>query len=154
MSRFEFDQTSPPVVFKDHGDRGEPHTRPAAAQVRPAGTVQAFDARTGERRWVFFTIPQSSGDDGADTWEDEAWRFTGHANVWGLMSLDVERGLLYVPTSTPSSDYWGGTQGGREPLRRGRWCAWMRARVSGGWHFQAVHQRRMGLRPQPQLPTS
>ena len=78
----------------------------------PPGTVQAFDARTGDRRWVFFTIPQSEEDFGADTWEDGSWRYTGHANVWGLMSLDVERGLLYVPTSTPSSDYWGGRRAG------------------------------------------
>ena len=49
----------------------------------PPGTVQAFDVRTGERRWVFFTIPQSKDDFGADSWEDESWRYTGHANVWG-----------------------------------------------------------------------
>ena len=52
--------------------------------------VQALDTRTGERRWVFFIISQLKDDFGADTWEDESWRFTGHANVWGLMSLDVE----------------------------------------------------------------
>ena len=78
----------------------------------PPGTVQAFDARTGERRWVFFTVPQSKDAFGADTWENGSWRFTGHANVWGLMSLDAERGLLYAPTSTPSSDYWGGRRPG------------------------------------------
>ena len=50
------------------------------------GSVQAFDVHTGERRWVFFTVPQSNDSFGADTWEDESWRFTGHANVWGLMS--------------------------------------------------------------------
>ena len=72
------------------------------------GSVQAFDAVTGIRRWVFYTVPQSNDAFGADTWENGSWRYTGHANVWGLMSLDEARGLLYVPTSTPSSDYWGG----------------------------------------------
>ena len=102
------------------------------------GTVQAFDARTGERRWVFFTIPQSSDDFGADTWEDESWRYTGHANAWGLMSLDAERGLLYVPTGTPSSDYWGGRRVGANLFAESLVC--LDARTGERqWHFQAVH---------------
>ncbi|HIE95131.1 MAG TPA: hypothetical protein EYQ83_20540 [Acidobacteria bacterium] len=56
------------------------------------GAVQAFDVHTGERRWVFYTVPQSNDAFGADTWQDGSWRYTGHANVWGLMSLDEERG--------------------------------------------------------------
>ena len=61
----------------------------------------------------------------------------GHANVWGLMSLDEARGLLYVPTSTPSSDYWGG----RRPAPTcspNRSCASTRDRRAAV-HFQAVH---------------
>ena len=131
VTRYEFDQTSPPVVFEDLVIVGSRIPDRLQRKFDPPGTVQAFDARTGERRWVFFTIPQSSDDFGADTWEDESWRFTGHANVWGLMSLDIERGLLYVPTSTPSSDYWGAAGSGRT-FSPSRWCAWMRARASGG----------------------
>jgi len=112
VTRFEFDQTSPPVVFEDLVIVGSRVPDGVQREFDPPGTVQAFDVRTGERRWVFFTVPQSSDDLGADTWEDESWRYTGHANVWGLMSLDAERGLLYVPTSTPSSDYWGGRRKG------------------------------------------
>ena len=112
VSRYEFDQTSPPVVFDDLVIVGSRIPDGVQRKFDPPGTVQAFDTRTGERRWVFFTIPQSRDNFGADTWEDESWRYTGHANVWGLMSLDVERGLLYVPTSTPSSDYWGGRRKG------------------------------------------
>ena len=112
VTRYEFDQTSSPVVFEDLVIVGSRVPDGVQRKFDPPGTVQAFDVRTGERRWVFFTVPQSSGDVGADTWEDESWRYTGHANVWGLMSLDAERGLLYVPTSTPSSDYWGGRRVG------------------------------------------
>ena len=118
VTRYEFDQTSPPVVFEDLVIVGSRVPDGVQREFDPPGTVQAFDVRTGERRWVFFTIPQSSDDFGADTWEDESWSFTGHANVWGLMSVDAERGLLYVPTSTPSSDYWGGTPEGGEPVCR------------------------------------
>ena len=92
VSRFEFDQTSPPVVFEDLVIVGSRVPDGVQREFDPPGTVQAFDARTGERRWIFFTIPQSSDDFGADTWEDESWRYTGHVNVWGLMSLDAERG--------------------------------------------------------------
>ena len=100
--------------------------------------MQAFDVLTGERRWVFYTIPQSNDDFGADTWEDGSWRFTGHANVWGLMSLDADRGLLYIPTSTPSSDYYGGRRLGANLFAESLVCLDARTgeRV---WHFQAVH---------------
>ncbi len=75
---------------------------------------------------------------GADTWENQSWRITGHANVWGLMSLDEERGLLYVPTSTPSSDYWGGRRPGANLFAESILC--LDARTGERqWHFQAVH---------------
>ena len=138
VTRFEFDQTSPPVVFEDLVIVGSRIPDRLQRKFDPPGTVQAFDARTGERRWVFFTIPQSRDDFGADTWEDESWRFTGHANVWGLMSLDVERGLLYVPTSTPSSDYWGGRRVGANLFAESLVC--LDARTGERrWHFQTVH---------------
>ena len=138
VTRFEFDQTSPPVVFEDVVIVGSRIPDRLQRKFDPPGTVQAFDARTGERRWVFFTIPQSKDDFGADTWEGESWRFTGHANVWGLMSLDVERGLLYVPTSTPSSDYWGGRRLGANLFAESLVC--LDARTGERqWHFQTVH---------------
>jgi quinoprotein glucose dehydrogenase len=138
VTRFEFDQTSPPVVFDDLVIVGSRVPDGVQREFDPPGTVQAFDVRTGERRWVFFTIPQSSDAVGADTWEDEAWRYTGHANVWGLMSLDVERGLLYVPTSTPSSDYWGGRRKGANLFAESLVVLDVRT-GERRWHFQTVH---------------
>ena len=138
VTRFEFDQTSPPVVFEDLVIVGSRIPDRLQRKFDPPGSVQAFDARSGERRWMFFTIPQSSNDFGADTWENESWRYTGHANVWGLMSLDAERGLLYVPTSTPSSDYWGGRRVGANLFAESLVC--LDARTGERrWHFQAVH---------------
>ena len=138
VTRFEFDQTSPPVVFEDLVIVGSRVPDGVQREFDPPGTVQAFDVHTGERRWVFFTIPQSSEDFGADTWEDESWRYTGHANVWGLMSLDTERGLLYIPTSTPSSDYWGGRRKGANLFAESLVC--LDARTGERqWHFQTVH---------------
>ena len=138
VTRYEFDQTSPPVVFADLVIVGSRIPDRVQRKFDPPGTVQAFDVRTGERRWVFFTIPQSNDDFGADTWEDESWRYTGHANVWGLMSLDAERGLLYVPTSTPSSDYYGGRRVGANLFAESLVC--LDARTGERrWHFQTVH---------------
>ncbi len=138
VTREEFDQTSPPVVFEDLVMVGSRIPDRLQRKFDPPGTVQAFDVRTGERRWVFFTVPQSSDEFGADTWEDESWRYTGHANVWGFMSVDAERGLLYMPTSTPSSDYWGGRRVGANLFAESLVC--LDARTGERrWHFQTVH---------------
>ena len=138
VTRYEFDQTSPPVVFEDLVIVGSRVPDGVQRRFDPPGTVQAFDARTGKRRWVFFTVPQTDDAVGADTWENESWRYTGHANVWGLMSLDAERGLLYVPTSTPSGDYWGGRREGANLF--GESLVALDARTGERrWHFQTVH---------------
>ena len=134
----DFDQTSPPVVFEDLVIVGSRVPDRVQRRFDPPGSVQAFDARSGERRWIFFTVPQSNDAFGAETWEDQSWRYTGHANVWGLMSLDEERGLLYVPTSTSSSDYWGGRRVGANLFAETLLC--LDARTGERqWHFQAVH---------------
>ena len=133
-----FDQTSPPVVFEDLVIVGSRVPDRIQRRFDTPGSVQAYDVHTGERRWRFYTVPQSNDAFGADTWEDQSWRFTGHANVWGLMSLDAERGLLYVPTSTPSSDYWGGRRVGANLFAETLLS--LDARTGERqWHFQAVH---------------
>ena len=138
VTREEFDQTSPPVVFEDLVIVGSRVPDRVQHRFDTPGSVQAFDTNTGERRWVFYTVPQSNDAFGADTWENGSWRFTGHANVWGLMSLDEERGLLYVPTSTPSSDYWGGRRAGANLFAES--LLWLNAQTGEReWHFQAVH---------------
>ena len=138
LTRDAFDQTSPPVVFEDLVIVGSRVPDRVQRRFDPPGLVQAFDTRTGERRWVFFTVPQSNDAFGADTWEDQSWRYTGHANVWGFMTVDVARGLLYVPTSTPSGDFWGGRRPGANLFAESLVC--LDARTGERqWHFQAVH---------------
>lgn len=73
----------------------------------PPGHVRGFDAASGEQLWIFHTIPQ--GDEpGAETWENESWRTAGATNVWTTMSADPETGYVYLPTSTPNNDWYGG----------------------------------------------
>jgi quinoprotein glucose dehydrogenase len=75
------------------------------------GYVRGFDARTGERLWIFHTIPQP-GEFGNETWENNSWVYTGNTGVWAQMSVDVELGLLYMPVELPTGDYYGGHRPG------------------------------------------
>ena len=75
------------------------------------GYVRGFDARTGERRWIFHTIP-GADEFGNDSWLDESWRYTGNTGVWGQMTVDVELGIAYFATEMPTNDYYGGHRHG------------------------------------------
>jgi quinoprotein glucose dehydrogenase len=138
VPRLQTQVTSPPVVYRNLVIVGS--GVPDRLQYRgdPPGTVQAFDITTGKRAWLFFTIPQSAAEFGADTWGNGSWKYAGHANVWAPMTLDEARGLLYIPTSTPSGDYWGGWRPGANLFAESLVCL---DATTGKrkWHFQAVH---------------
>jgi quinoprotein glucose dehydrogenase len=104
----------------------------------PVGQVQAINARTGKRVWDFSVIPLSSRAPGAETWENESWQFNGHGNVWAPMALDEARGLLYLPTTTPSSDYYGGGRKGANLFAESVVCL-DAATGKMKWYFQEVH---------------
>lgn len=138
VPRLHSQTTSPPVIFGDLVIVGTGVPDRLQYRSDPPGTVQAFDVRTGRRRWVFYTIPQARDAFGANTWGGDSWRVAGHANVWAPMALDAERGLLYIPTSTPSGDYWGGWRPGANLFAESLVC--LDARTGERkWHFQAVH---------------
>src|SRR5262249_47754662 len=71
-------------------------------------------------------------------WGNGSWKYAGHANVWAPMTLDENRGLLYIPTTTPSGDYWGGWRPGANLLAEAIVCL-DAATGQRKWHFQAVH---------------
>ena len=103
----------------------------------PPGDVRAFDARTGRQVWSFHTIPQQ-GEFGAETWENESWKTTGHTNIWAPMTLDAERGLLYLPGTTPSNDFFGGRRPGANLFAEALICL-DAATGKRKWHAQLVH---------------
>jgi len=130
-------QSSPPIVYKDLVIVGS--QIPDRVQMAdPMGYVQAINARTGKRVWTFSVIPQSAKDPGAETWDNDSWRANGHGNVWAPMALDEARGLLYVPTSTPSSDYYGGGRPGANLFAESLVCL-DAATGRMKWYFQTVH---------------
>jgi len=102
------------------------------------GVVRAFDARTGALRWSWDPIPTRESDPARATWAGDSWRRTGAANVWSVMSVDEDRGLLFLPTSSPSPDFYGG-----ERLGANRYANSVVAlRAESGevvWDFQVVH---------------
>jgi len=74
--------------------------------------IRAFNVRSGKLAWTFDLIPQP-GEKGHDTWDGESWKTAGGTNVWGLLSLDAPRGLVFLPVSMPgNNDYYGGDHHG------------------------------------------
>ena len=100
------------------------------------GYIRAFDARTGELRWSFHTIPHP-GEPGYETWPEDAWRTAGGANSWAGMALDQDRGLVYAGTGSAAFDFWGGNRHGDNLYANSLLC--LRADTGElAWHFQFV----------------
>jgi quinoprotein glucose dehydrogenase len=133
----QMDQSSPAVIYNNLVIVGSSMSDTMVYKGNPPGTVQAFDAKTGKRVWVFYTVP-SPGEVGNETWEKDSWAYTGHSNVWGMMSVDTQRGLLFAPTSTPSGDFWGGRRPGNNLFAESLVC--LDANTGKmKWYFQGVH---------------
>ena len=128
---------SPPVITRDVIVTPTIISDFVVRKEAPPGWVKGVDARTGDTRWVFRTVPQ--GDDfGADTWLNEAWRYSGNANIWPPLSADDDLGYVYLPTGTPTSDYYGGHRLG-DNLFAESLVAVDAETGQRVWHFQAVH---------------
>ena len=113
-----------------------PGTAPATRE-NVKGYVRGFNIRTGDRRWIFHTIPQ--GDNfGNDTWLNESWRYTGNTGVWAQISVDLELGIAYLPVETPTGDYYGGHRHGDNLFSN----SLVAVDLDTGeriWHFQISH---------------
>ena len=126
--------TSPGVVYQDLIIMG---TRVSEGTNAAPGDIRAFDVRTGEVQWVFHTIPLP-GEKGYDTWPADAYKTVGGANAWGGMSVDEQRGMVFVPTGSASFDFYGGNRRGQNLFAN---CLLALDAASGKliWYFQAVH---------------
>ncbi len=103
----------------------------------PPGDVQAYDVRTGRKLWTFHTIPREY-ESGYETWLNGSAEYTGNANVWAGMAYDPELDYVYMATSTPTNNFYGGERPGDNLYAESIICveAQTGARV---WHFQAIH---------------
>ncbi len=132
-----YTNTSPPVVYRDLVIVGNGVADKLIYRRDPPGDVRAYDARSGRLAWTFHTVPRD-GELGADSWGAGSNHFTGHTNVWAPMTLDARRGLLYLPVSTPSNDYYGANRPGANLFADSLVCL-DAATGTRRWHYQLVH---------------
>jgi quinoprotein glucose dehydrogenase len=133
----QYTNTSPVVIYRDLVIVGNGVADRITYKQDPPGDVRAFSARTGKLVWTFHTVPLK-GEFGADTWEGDSASYTGHANVWAPMTLDEARGLLYLPVSTPSNDFYGGARRGADLFAESLVCL-DAATGKRKWHYQIIH---------------
>lgn len=135
--RGEVGISSPPIVVNDVVIVGSSVSENRRVDM-PSGRVQAFDARSGAALWSFDPVPRDPGDPARSGWAGDSADRTGGANVWSLGSADAARDLVFLPTSSPSPDWYGGERLGAN--RRADSVVALRA--SSGevvWSFQTVH---------------
>ena len=129
--------TSPPAVIGNAVVVGSA-VADGTDKVHPSGEVRAFDAVTGKLLWNWDPVPQEAGMIGADTWKAGSAGRVGGANAWSVIVADIPRNLVFVPTSSPSHDYYGGERIGNNLFSDS--VVALRADTGARvWHFQTVH---------------
>lgn len=126
--------TSPGIVY---GDLIVVGFRTVEVAPAPPGDIRAYDVHTGKLRWSFHTIPHP-GEVGYRTWPKDAWRTAGAANCWPGFALDEKRGIVYAPTGSAVSDFYGDDRVGDDLFANSLLA--LDARTGKRlWHFQGVH---------------
>jgi quinoprotein glucose dehydrogenase len=131
--------SSPPLVVNDTivvGNSAEQGYLQARVENVP-GDILAYDRVTGDFKWKFNVIPRP-GEYGHETWENDAWQYTGDVSSWAPLSADPENNIVYVPTNPPTIDYYGGFRPG-DGLFGTSLIALDTETGERRWHFQTVH---------------
>ena len=139
LERGYITSSSPPIVVNDVvivGNSAEQGYNQSRIENVP-GDILGYDARTGDFLWKFNVIPQP-GEYGHETWENDAWEYTGDISSWAPISADQELGLVYIPTNGVTIDYYGGHHPGDNLY--GTSLISLDAKTGErAWHFQMVH---------------
>ncbi|MAC69461.1 MAG: hypothetical protein CMP84_04510 [Gammaproteobacteria bacterium] len=131
--------SSPPIVVNDTivvGNSAEQGYLQARVENVP-GDILAYDRVTGDFKWKFNVIPRP-GEYGHESWENDAWQYTGDVSSWAPLSADPENNIVYVPTNPPTIDYYGGFRPG-DGLFGTSLIALDTETGERRWHFQTVH---------------
>lgn len=124
----------PGVIFDDLVIMG---SAPGESYFSPPGYIRAYNVVTGKLEWTFHTIPHP-GEFGYDTWPKDAYKYVGGVNVWSEMTVDPEKGIVYLPLGSPTYDYYGADRIGSNLF--GNSLVALDARTGKRlWHFQTVH---------------
>jgi quinoprotein glucose dehydrogenase len=130
--------SSPPIVVNGViivGNSAEQGYNQTRIENVP-GDIVAYDAKTGAFKWKFHVIPRP-GEFGHNTWENDAWRWTGDVSSWAPLSADAQRGVVYIPTNGATMDFYGGFRPGDNLFG----TSLIALDVQTGrrvWHFQMV----------------
>jgi quinoprotein glucose dehydrogenase len=127
--------SSPPIVYRNLVITGG--TTQENPPAGPAGDVRAWDLRSGKLVWTFHSVPRA-GEKYNDTWVGESWKNRSGVNVWGFITVDAARGIVYMPFGAPSVDQYGGDRAGDNLFG----TSIVAADANTGkylWHFQVVH---------------
>jgi quinoprotein glucose dehydrogenase len=133
----DYEVTSPPAVIGNIIVVGSA-VADNGRTTQPSGEVRGFDAITGALKWTWDPIPQDPAAAGAETWGNKSAARTGAANAWSVIVADPARNLVFVPTGSPSPDYFGGERIGANLFAN----SLIALRADTGarvWHFQTVH---------------
>jgi quinoprotein glucose dehydrogenase len=133
----DYEVTSPPAVVGNTIVVGSA-IADGTDKPHPSGEVRGFDALSGRLLWSWDPVPQDSSAAGADTWKRNSAQRAGSANAWSVIVADPARNLVFVPTSSPTHDYYGGERVG-DNLFADSIVALRADTGARVWHFQTVH---------------
>jgi quinoprotein glucose dehydrogenase len=127
--------TSPPAIWRNLIIVG-PSTQETVSRG-PSGDARAFDARTGKLVWRFHTVPQP-GEPGSDTWGPNGWKDRAGPSLWGPITVDAERGMVFLPVGNPADSFYGADRKGTNLYAN----SVVALNATDGkllWYYQMVH---------------
>jgi quinoprotein glucose dehydrogenase len=133
----DYEETSPPAILGNTIVVGSAVADNWSVS-QASGEIRGFDVITGKLKWTWDPIPQGPRAAGADTWKRDSAHRTGAANAWSVIAADPDRNLVFIPTGSPSPDYYGGERIGDDVFAN----SLVALRADTGerlWHFQVVH---------------
>ena len=133
----EYGITSPPAVSGNRVIVGSAIGDNRAVKTE-LGIVRALDAISGDELWRWDPIPRDKASPVADNWAGDSAKLTGSANAWAPLIADDELQLVFVPTSSPSPDFYGGERVGDNRYANSL-VALSVTDGSVAWHQQLVH---------------
>ena len=120
----QYSVQSPPIIVRDVVIHGSSIADRRIMKEAVPGWVRAWDARTGEHKWDFHTVPQA-GDEGVETWLNGSWEYSGNANVWSMLSGDDELGYVLSSNRHPDERTTTAVTGWVTTCSPKAWCASM-----------------------------
>jgi quinoprotein glucose dehydrogenase len=127
--------TSPPAIYKHLAIVGA--STPEGPSLGPSGDPRAYDLRTGALVWRFHLVPRP-GEPGNDTWGPDGWKGRSGPSLWAGMTVDTERGLVFLPTGNPADSFYGADRPGTNLYSN---CVVALDAATGKlrWSYQVVH---------------